>query len=191
MRISALLVAAIAVALLGGCASAVSPLYTNTDATTDPAIVGTWASNERDNQSTVRIEKTKDGSYRVTVHDQKSGDDSVYATHFVRLGRASFADLLLTNYRHTGQDMDLPAGAVPLHEIVKYQVTGNELSVSSIDGDALDKAARQAGFSLQLRHTEKGGGNTVILSTTPELRRYFSAHPADIFGTAEHLTRQR
>jgi hypothetical protein len=180
-----------AVVLLGGCASAVSPLYTNTDAVIDPAIVGTWVNKEKDNQSTVRIEKTKDGSYQVTVHDQKSGDDSVYDAHLVRLDHVSFADLLLTKYRHTGQDMDLPAGAVPLHEIVKYQITGNELSVSSIDGDALDKAARQAGFSLQLRDTEKTGGSTVILSTTPELRRYFSAHPADIFGTAEHLTRRQ
>jgi len=191
MRISALVVVAMAVALLGGCASAVSPLYTNTDGITDPAIAGTWVGNERDNQSTVRIEKLNDSSYGVTVHDQKSGDDSVYDAHLVRLGHVSFADLLLTNYRHAGQDVDLPAGAIALHEIVKYQITGNELSVSSIDGDALAKAARQAGFSLQLRDTEKSGGSTIILSTTPELRRYFSAHPADIFGTAEDLTRQQ
>lgn len=191
MRISALVLAALAVTVLGGCASTVSPLYTNTDAVTDPAIVGTWVSNEQNNQSTVRVEKTNNGSYQVTLHDQKSGDDSVYNTHLVKLGSVSFADLLLTSYRHQGQDVDLPAGAVALHEIVKYQVTGDDLAISSIDGDALDKAAKQAGFPLQLRDTEKTGGTTVILSTTPELRRYFSAHPADIFGEVGHLKRQR
>lgn len=191
MRISPFVVAAISLTLFGGCASAVSPLYTSTDAVADPAIVGAWVSTEKDNPSTVRIEKEKGGSYQVAVHDPKSGDDSVYDAHLVKLGGASFADLLLTDYRHEGQNVDLPAGAVPLHEIVKYQIAGDDLAVASIDGDALDRAARQTGFSLQLRDTEKSGGSTVILSTTPELRRHFSAHPADIFGELEHLKRQR
>lgn len=191
MRLPALAASLFAVFLIAGCASSVSPLYTKADAVADSAIVGTWVSNDRDNPSTIRIEKTKDGSYQVTLHDQKSGDDSVYDAHLVKLGGASFADLLLTDYRHEGKNVDLPAGAVPLHEIVKYEIAGDDLAVSSIDGDALDKAAKQMGFPLQLRDTERSGGSTVILSTTPELRRYFSAHPADIFGELEHLKRQR
>jgi hypothetical protein len=190
MRVSALVATLLATLSAAGCASAVSPLYTNTDAVTDPALAGNWISTDQKNQSTVRIEKENDGSYLVAVHDQKSGDDSVYDTHLVKLGGVSFADLLLANYRHDGQDVDLPWGAVPLHEIVKYQISGDDLSVSSIDGDALDKAAKQAGFPLQMRDTATSGGNTVILSTTPELRRYFSAHPADVFGQADHLKRQ-
>jgi hypothetical protein len=78
-----------------------------------------------------------------------------------------------------------------LHQIVKYQVTGDDLAVSAIDGDALDKSAKQPGFPLQLRDTKQSGGDTVILSTTEELRRYFSAHPADIFGEVDHFKRQR
>lgn len=192
MRTSALVLAVLAVTILGGCASAISPLYTNTDNVTDPSIVGTWLSNEQNNQSTVQIEKTNAGSYQVTLHVQKSGDDSVYDAHLAKLAGVSFADLLLTSYRHEGQNVNLPPGAIALHEIVKYQITEDDLAVSSIDGDALDKAAKRAGFSLQLRDTSKThGGSTVILSTTPELRRYFSAHPAEIFGEVEHLKRQR
>jgi hypothetical protein len=190
MRLPTLVAVVLGTSVIAGCASTVSPLYTNTDKVTDPAIIGTWTWMSGD-QSTVRIEKEKDGSYQVSVHDQKSGDDSVYDAHLVKLGTVSFADLLLTNYLHDGKNVDLPAGAVPLHEIVKYQIAADDLSVSSIDGDALDKAAKQAGFSLQLRDTEKSGGSTVIISATPELRRYFSAHPAEIFGEVDHLKRQQ
>ncbi len=188
MRISTLVIAALAVSLLGGCASAVSPLYTNTDAVTDPAIVGSWIGG-KDNQDTVRIEKMNEASYHVTVHDAKSGDDTVYEAHLVKLSNSSFADLLLTDYRHAGQNADLPWGAVALHEIVKYQIAGDDLSCSIVDPDALKKSAQLPGFPLQFRDT-KENGDTVILSTTDELRRYFSAHPVDIFGEVDHLKRQ-
>lgn len=191
MRFPALAANLLAMFFIAGCASSVSPLYTRTDAVADPAIVGTWISNDQSDTGTVRVEKATDGSYQVTLHDPKSGDDSVYDAHLVKLGSVSFADLLLTDYRHEGKNVGLPFGAVPLHEIIKYQISGDDLSVSSIDGNALDKAAKQAGFPLQLRDTEKSGGSTVLLSSTPELRRYFSAHPADIFGEFEHLKRRR
>jgi hypothetical protein len=190
MRRPILIAAALAAFFLGGCASTVSPLYTKTDAVTDAALVGTWVGGDNDDHGTVGIEKMKDASYQVSVHDAKSGDDSLYQAHLVKLGSASFADLLLTHYRHDGKDVDFPAGVVALHEIVKYQVTSDELSFSTIDGDALDKSAKQPGFSLQLRDTTQPGGDTVILSTTKDLRRYFSAHPAAIFGNVEHLRRQ-
>ncbi len=191
MRFPALVATVLTAFFVGGCASAVSPLYTKTDAVADPAIVGTWVGGDKDDQGTVRIEGMKDGSYQIDLHDAKSGDDTVYEAYLVKLGGVSFADLLLTDYRHAGQHADLPAGVVALHEIVKYQVTGDDLAVSAIDGDALDKSAKQPGFSLQLRDTKESGGSTVILSTTEELRRYFSAHPADIFGEADHFKRQR
>lgn len=177
--------------IAGGCASSVSPLYLSPGTVTDPSVVGNWIGGEPDDQDTVHIEQTKNASYKVTVHDAKSGDDSVYDAYLVKLGGASFADLLLTSFRHAGQNVDLPAGAVALHEIIKYRLAGDDLSVSSIDGDALEKSAKRPGFSLELRDTQKSGGSTVILSTTAELRRYLAAHPADIFGSAEHLKRQQ
>lgn len=195
MRFPALAASLVATFLVVGCASSVSPLYTKTDAVTDPTIVGNWASTDKDNQGTVHIEASKNGAYQLTVHDPKADDDTTYEAHLVKLGDTSFADLLLTGYRHAGQDIDIPNGAVPLHQIVKYQVTGDALSVSLIDGDALEKSAKQPGFPLQLRGTKEStgsetAGDTIILSTTGDLRSYFSAHPADIFGTADHFKRQ-
>ena len=190
----ALPVTVLCAVLVGGCASAVSPLYLKTDAVTDPTIVGTWTSSDKDNPGTIRIAKAQGFSYEISFDDVKSADTTVYDAHLVRLGGSSFADLLLTKFRHAGQDIELPAGAVALHQIVKYRVDGDDLYCSVIDGDALDTAARHTGFSLQLRDTEEGhagdSGSTVILSATPELRRYFSAHPGDIFGEASQFKRQ-
>lgn len=190
MRFSTFAAMLLSAFLAGGCASAVSPLYNKSDAVTDPAVVGTWAGSGKDDQGIVKIEKTKGGSYQVTVDDAKSGDETIYEAHLVRLGNASFADLLLTGYRHAGQDLDTPAGAVALHDIVKYQVAGDDLSYSMIDPDDLEKSAKQPGFALQFRDTEESGGDTVILSTTQELRRYFAAHPTDVFGDVSHLKRR-
>lgn len=194
MRLPALAASLVAM-LIAGCASTVSPLYSKTDAVTDPGIIGSWVSASKDNQSAIHIEKSKDDSCQITVYDPESDDDTTYEAHLVKLGSASFADLLLTGYRHAGQDIDIPNGAVPLHQIVKYQVAGDDLSVSLIDGDALEKSAKQPGFPLQLRGTKEGtgseiAGDTIILSTTGDLRSYFSAHPADIFGDPSHFKRQ-
>lgn len=195
MRPLPLLATLLAAFLIAGCASTVSPLYTNSDAVADPAIVGTWVGGDKDNQGTVHVSKEDNGSYQVTVHSKDSDDDAVYETHLVKLGSASYADLRLTDYRHAGKHVDLPLGTVSLHEIVKYQVTGDDLAVSVIGGDEFEKAAKQPGFPLQFRDTKEGtgseaGGDTVILSSTADLRRYFSAHPADIFGEVEDLKRQ-
>lgn len=194
MRPLTLAASLLATFLIAGCASTVSPLYVRTDAVTDPAIVGTWVSTAEDNQGTAQIEESKNGSYQVTVHT-KSDDDTTYEAHLVKLGGASFADLLLTGYRHAGQDIDIPNGAVPLHQLVKYQIAGDDLSLFLIDGDAFEKSAKQPGFLLQFRSTKEGtgsqlSGDTVITSSTDDLRRYFSAHPADIFGEPSHFKRQ-
>jgi hypothetical protein len=195
MRRLALLATVLCAVLVGGCASAVSPLYLKTDAVTDPAIIGTWTSSDKDDPGTIRIAKAQGFSYEISVTEAKSGTTTVYDAHLVELGGSSFADLFLTKFRQAGQDIELPAGAVALHQIVKYRVAGDDLYCSGIDGDALGEAAKQIGFSLELRDTEEGGagevgGSTVILSATKELRRYFSAHPADIFGEASQLKRQ-
>ncbi|HEV2305455.1 MAG TPA: hypothetical protein VGR93_08050 [Candidatus Acidoferrales bacterium] len=192
MRFSVFAIAALGLCFASGCASTVSPLYTKVDAVTDPALVGTWITQKQDEgQNIVHIAPVKDGSYQVTVHDTKSGDDAIYQAHLVGLNGESFADLLLMDYRHEGQSLDLPWGAVALHQIVKYSVAGDDLACSTIDDDALRKSAKQPGFPLQFRDTSGTGGDTVIVSTTDELRHYLSSHPAAIFGNAEHLKRQR
>jgi hypothetical protein len=189
MRLPAVVATLLATLSVAGCASTVSPLYVKTDAVADPAIVGTWAGSDKNGSGTVRIEAIKDGSYQVSIHDNNSGDDAVYEAHPVKLGGASFADLILTKFHHGGQDVDLPWGAVALHEIVKYQLSGDDLAVSVIEDDLLTKSAKQSGFPLRVQDTAKNG-DTVILSTTGDLRRYLTAHPADIFGESEHFKRQ-
>lgn len=194
MRRLAVIAGLLAAFFVTGCGStvSVSPLYIKTDAVTDPSLVGTWITQKQDvGQFTVDIASAKDSSYQVTVHETESNDDLIYQARLIKLSGESFADLLLTDYRHAGQSVDLPWGAVALHEIVKYQVTGNDLALSLIDDDVFSKLAKQPGFPLQFRDTSETGGDTVIVSSTNALRRYLASHPATIFGNAEHLKRQR
>lgn len=189
MRFPTLVATLLTATCVAGCASTVSPLYVKTDAVTDPSILGTWTGSDKNGSGTVRVEAANGASYQVSIHDDNSGDEAVYEAHLVKLGGTSFADLILTRFHHDGKDVDLPWGAVALHEIVKYRLSGDDLAVSVIEDDPLTKLAKQPDFPLRVRDTAKNG-DAVILSTTDELRRYLAAHPAGIFGESEHFKRQ-
>jgi len=180
----------LSVSALAGCASSIAPIYTKADAVDEPALVGNWSSEKSDELDKVRIGKDKDGLYKVTIHDQKSGTDSVYDTHLLKLQDASFADLLISDYRHGDAQIDLPFGAEPLHQIVKYRLSGDHLNIWAIDGDAFEKASKQPGFTLQFRTTKQDSGDTIIISPTDAIRAYLSSHPSDLFGDATLLKRQ-
>ena len=190
MRLPIRAAVAICALVLGGCASSVSPIYTKSDSAEEPGVVGNWSSEKSDELENVRVEKDKGAIYKVTLHDKKSGTDSVYETHFLKIQNASFADLLITDYRHGADSIDLPFGAEPLHQIVKYQLAGDDLTIWAIDSDAFDKASKQPGFTLQFRLNKEDNGDTIIISSTQEIRTYLAAHPLDIFGEATHLKRQ-
>lgn len=178
-------------ALVAGCASSVSPLYTKADATDDPGLVGTWTSDKSDALDSIRIEKSKDGAYEAIVRDAKGGTEATYEMHVIKLGDNNFADLMLSNYTHGNDSVDLPMGAVALHQIAKYKLAGDELSVAFVDSDAFDKASKKDGFTIQFRSTKSESGDVVIISATEQIRAYLASHPADIFGDPDVLKRKR
>ncbi|HET9402038.1 MAG TPA: hypothetical protein VFO34_13915 [Candidatus Acidoferrales bacterium] len=189
MRIS--MVAPLALSLfLAGCASSVAPLYTKSDAADEPGLVGAWTSDKSDALDSIRIEKSKDG-YEAILRDAKGGAEATYEMHLIKLGDNSFADLLLSNYTHGNDSVDLPMGAVALHQIAKYKLAGDELSVAFVDGDAFDKASKKDGFTIQFRSTKNEGGDVVIISPTEQIRAYLASHPADVFGDPDVLKRKR
>lgn len=190
MRRPCFVAIALCVFALGGCASSIAPIYTKADSVDEPALVGNWSSEKSDELNKVRVEKDKDGAYKVTIHDQKSGTDSVYETHLLKLQDATFADLLISDYRRGDDQIDLPFGAEPLHQIVKYRVSGDDLTIWAIDGDAFEKASKQPNFTLQFRTTKPDSGDTVIISPSDVIRAYLSSHPSDLFGDPTPLKRQ-
>lgn len=177
--------------VIAGCASSVSPLYTKADAADEPGLVGTWTSDKSDSLDSIRIEKSKDGAYEAILRDAKGGAEATYEMHLIKLGENSFADLMLSNYTHGNDSVDLPMGAVALHQIAKYKLTGDELSAAFVDGDAFDKASKKDGFTIQFRSTKSDGGDIVITSSTEQIRAYLAAHPSDIFGDPDVLKRKR
>lgn len=192
MRTPCCIAIALCALAAGGCASSVAPIYTASDSVEEPGLVGNWSSEKPNELDKIRIEKDKGSKYKVTIHDQKSGNDSVYETHLLKLQNANFADLLISDYRHGEDQIDLPFGAEPLHQIVKYQLKGDDLTIWAIDGDAFDKASKKPGFSIQFGRNKRDGdgGDPIIVSPTEVIRAYLSAHPSDIFGEPARLKRQ-
>jgi hypothetical protein len=175
-----------------GCVHSISPAYTKSDAVEEPGLVGTWTSGKPDEQDDrVLIEKAGNEPYKVTIHDSKSGNDAVYATHLIKLNGDAFADLLLVGFRHGHDEIELPIGVAPLHQIVKYKLNGDDLQFWGISGDAFESASKQPGFSLQFRMTQEEHGDALITSSTEQIREYLSAHPSEIFGQPDHLKRKK
>lgn len=177
--------------LISGCASSVAPLYMKSDSADEPGLIGTWTSDKSDALDSVRIEKSKDGAYEAILRDAKGGAEATYEMHLIKLGDNSFADLMLSNYTHGNDSVDLPMGAVALHQLAKYKLTGDELSVAFVDGDAFDSASKKDGFTIQFRSTKSDGGDIVIISTTEQIRAYLASHPADLFGDPDIFKRKR
>jgi hypothetical protein len=175
-----------------GCVHSISPAYSKSDAVEDPGLVGTWTSGKPDEKDdTVLIEKAVNEPYKVTMHDGKSGNDAVYETHLVKLNETSFADLLVVGFRHGTDEIELPIGVEPLHEIVKYKLNGDDLQFWGISGDQFESASKQTGFALQFKMTQEKHGDALLTSSTEQIREYLAAHPSEIFGEADHLKRKK
>lgn len=182
--------AALCAVFVSGCASSISPVYTKSDSFDEPGLAGTWASIKPDDHDQVRIEK-RNGRYTITLTDAKENTESDYETHLFNLKGTTFADLLIVQVRRGSEELELPTGAVALHQIVKYKLDGDDLFISAIDGDAFEKASKTPGFGLEFRSTKYEGGDAVITSPTEKIREYLAAHPSDIFGEMDHLKRKR
>jgi len=175
-----------------GCVHSISPAYVKSDAVEEPGLVGTWTSGKPDEQDdTVLVAKASNDPYKVTMHDSKSGNDAVYETHLIKLNGTSFADLLLVGLRHGSDEIELPIGVEPLHQIVKYKLEGDDLQFWGISGDAFERAAKQPGFPLQFRMTQEEHGDALLTSSTEQIRLYLTAHPSEIFGQPDHLKRKK
>ena len=171
MRALRLSVAVLAALLSSAClVVSLQPVYEPETIAFDPALLGTWVAGE--DGVSVSFERAEWHSYHLTVQD---GDDRTrLSARMTRVGEQLFLDVSPLD------GADVAPLLLPVHGLYLLELHGDELSLSDLNYEWLERLARESAPGLSM--TIDARKNVVITAGTEELRRWLTAHAAD-----EHL----
>lgn len=136
-----------------GCpARSLNGLFTEEEVIFNPALVGTWFSDE----SSLTFAKGEKKSYRVVHKDIKSNDSLMYIAQLGKLGELWFIDSYPAEYP---QDDHF----VPAHMITKIWFDKNQLFLATLDSDWLIKMFESN--RLKISHVRRGSEIILTAST--------------------------
>jgi hypothetical protein len=185
MKMRALLLVSLVCVLLGGCSAySVHPLYTAEDAVVEPALEGTWVS---DDKTEIQLKKTGAHEYSMVMSSPDTKEIQTYKVNLVRLGDQLFADMIFDGRTLDGTKLDEPAGAVDMHVVLKLTLSGGDLGYAALDQDAIEKQNAEAKPPLDYMLMDS---SMLVTAPTDVLRRYVVAHAAEVFSKPEQLKRK-
>ena len=175
------LLAAFAAASQACLVVALHPVYDPDSIAFDPALAGTWTSDE-DNLS-VTFERAEWHSYHLVLDD--GGKITRLSARLTRLGD----EMLLLDLTPL-DGADVPALTLPVHLIFKVTLAADALTISALNYDHFFGLAKAGPSGVGL--TIDGRQNAVITAPTAELRGWLQAHAADegIFAAPTTLKRK-
>jgi hypothetical protein len=176
---------------LGGCPSySLCPLYTEADAVTEPALEGTWMSADTQEMGKISFCKSQNGGYEFSVFDPDTKIRQRYDAELVRLAGQLFMDIKFTEETLNGVSVDSPIGVLPMHEIMKVRISGDELAFAGLEDDAIQKPNESGGSPLKYQLVNPGWFEQLLITAdTEDLRRYVAAHADEGFTDFGHLMR--
>ena len=170
------------------------PLHRPETVIKDDRVVGTWSS-EGEMRVRAVVAKTDGAAYAATLDVWYEKEHKATLTAdlwLVRLGAATFADLLLDKKTRDRLVQSHGLLIVPMHQIFRLELDGDTLEVRSLDVDWLEKALR--GGVVSLPHTfqpTEDGEIPVVTAATDEIERFFreNVDRAEAFDDATIFTR--
>jgi hypothetical protein len=166
----ALALGTLALAAAGCLPTSLNPLYETKDLTFDPALLGTWGSDEE----TWTFEKGEDQAYKLTIAP-KDGRAAAFEAHLFKLGDASWLDI----YPGDEAAKDLNNGYVqvmlcPTHAFLKVTGTKPNLTLVNMDLkwllDFLTKHPKATPHHIVAKE------GVVLTGSTAELRAFVREH---------------
>jgi hypothetical protein len=167
MQFTTLVLVAAGMAMLSGCAPAVSihPLYTAQELAANLPVEGNWV---EESGEVWRVTKADDG-YDVTVlHAGESPSAEAYNVHFFALNGLNYAD---------ATSKSDPGLGVSGHVLVKISLQGDRMQVALLD-DAWVKKMVQAGLAPKYE-TSESNGQVILTASTSELQEFLLLHAGD------------
>src|SRR5688572_16246676 len=113
-------------AIVTGCVPSLNPIFTEKDVIFDPALVGTWGTD--DPKEKWVFSKSGDNAYKLRQTDSE-GAKAEFDARLVRLGDYKFLDLIVTNMDEKDFRMNGWAAfsLIPAHLILQVHEIGPKL----------------------------------------------------------------
>ncbi len=151
---------ALLMVLFAGCpARSIHPLFTDNDVTFDPALIGTWISDD----DSYTFSPSSDKSYRTVIHSLTTEDSSVYTVQAGTIGRHRYLD----SYPYVNSDEH---HYLSVHVFTLMRITGDTMMLASFENDWLEKQIEAKKISIP--HIKRGQ-EIIITATTKELQKMF------------------
>jgi hypothetical protein len=168
VRASRLLAAVLVVVASQAClVVSLQPVYEPDTIAFDPALVGTWAMG--DDGLTVTFARGEWHSYHMTL--EQRDDRTRLSARLTRVGDLTYLDISPLD------GTDLPALALPVHAVYRVDLKGDELSLSDLNFEVLERRVREGTSTLPAVIDARK--NVVITASTADLRRWLAAHAAE------------
>lgn len=168
MRAWRLLTAALVIAASQAClVVSLQPVYEPDTIAFDPALVGTWTMG--DDGLTVTFERGEWHSYHLTL--EQRDDRTRVSARLTRVGELTYLDIAPLD------GTDLPALALPVHAVYRVELKEDELSLSDLNFEVLERRVREGTSTLPAVIDARK--NVVITAGTMELRRWLAAHATE------------
>ena len=175
----------------GGCPCySLHPLYTEQDSEAEPALEGTWMNTDTDHKDEVTFCKSKTGGYELSAFDPGTKIKQTFDAKLVRLAGKLFMDVQYQEETVNGVNVDSPVGVLPMHAIMKVEISGDDLAIADLEDDAIKKPHGSGRSKLKHELMNPGLSQMLLVTAdTKDLRRYVAAHADDGFSDVGHLKR--
>lgn len=176
--------------IITGCVPSLNPIFTYKDLIFDPALLGTWGTDDPHEKWV--FEKSGEKSYKLKQTDGE-GLSAEFDARLVRLGDYKFLDLIVTNIdeRHFKMNGFAVFSMIPAHLILKIQELGPKLKLSVMDPSWLREKLEKNPKLLE--HRKLGDDRYAITASTKDLQKFVVEHAAGegLFGGQHELTRRK
>ncbi|MDH5271288.1 MAG: hypothetical protein OEY32_15345 [Candidatus Krumholzibacteria bacterium] len=183
-RITPLLLAATACALLAGCyVQSLHPLYSDRTTIFDPSLLGTWVA-EDDEDFVFTLEDTTRGVYMLTCDE--SGATARFQAVLTDIEGVRFLDIFPEEpHNDNGFYRD---HLMRVHSILKLERMADTLSVADFDAEWLSTMAAEN--KLSIPHVSLDGA-VLLTASTEELQAFVRAyaHTPEAFSEPVRLRR--
>lgn len=151
--------------LLGSCVPSIHPLYGDDDLRFDPALLGTWQSNDGDGDLWTFAKRSDGKAYSLTV-TESSGEKHRMLAHLVEAKGLRFLDLY-------PEDSDGPALFIPTHAFLRVRGIEPTLTMQGLDPDWLDGLLDKNPYAIAHERTADG---VILTAPTKALQAFLKKH---------------
>jgi len=146
---------------LGCPARSIHPLFSENDVTLNPALIGTWSSND----DTYAFTLTSDRTMKTVIRSLTSQDSAVYTTLAGTIGNQWYLD----SYPYVNSDEH---HYLSVHVFTKMTIAGDTLTLASFNNDWLEKQISEKKISVA--HIRRGS-EIILTASTKELQSMIRA----------------